>query len=121
YHAGLFEHPAGAAYVQEVADRCVEVVGRGFAHLGEPPEMWDEHGNEIAALCVLLQLQPCRVPAKLFRDWWRRYRAAEGDDPGDREDYEEAYRRCMWRALNYGLMRFSGKRKPAPLTLDEPG
>src|SRR2546423_49837 len=53
YHAGLFGHPAGADYVQEVADRCVEVVGRGFADLGEPPEMWDEHGDEIAALCVL--------------------------------------------------------------------
>jgi hypothetical protein len=120
YHPDLFEHPASAAYVQEVADRCVDVVRRGFADLGEPPEMWDEHGDEIAALCVLLQLQPCRVPAKYFRDWWSRYRAAEGDDLEGLDDYEKAYRRCLWRALNYGLLRFSGEPKPAPLTLGGP-
>ncbi len=119
YHPDLFEHTAGAAYVQEVADRCVEVVRRGFADLGEPPEMWAEHGDEIAALCVLLQLQPCKVSAELFRDWWGRYRAAEGDDLEGLEEYEEAYRRCLWRALNYGLLRFSGEPRPAPLTLGE--
>jgi hypothetical protein len=120
YHAGLFEHSASAAYVQEVADRCVEVVQRGFADLGEPPEMWEEHGDEIVALCVLLQLQPCRVSAELFRDWWSRYHASEGDDLEGLEEYEQDYRRCLWRALNYGLRRFSGKPKPTPLTLDEP-
>jgi hypothetical protein len=76
--------------------------------------------NEIAALSVLLQLQPCRVSAELFRDWWSRYRAAEGDDLEGLDEYEEAYRRCLWRALNYGLLRFSGEPKPPPLTLDEP-
>jgi hypothetical protein len=120
HHPDLFEHPTGAAYVQEVADRCVEVVRRGFADLGEPPEMSDEHGDEIAALCVLLQLQPCKVSTELFRDWWDRYRAAEGDDLEGLEEYEEAYRRCLWRALNHGLLRFSGEPRPAPLTLDEP-
>jgi hypothetical protein len=120
YHAGLFEHPASAAYAQEVADRCVEVVRRGFAGLGEPPEMWDEHGNEIVALCVLLQLQPCRVSPELFRDWWSRYRAAEGNDLEGLDEYEQTYRCCLWRALNHGLLRFSGEPKPAPLTLDEP-
>jgi hypothetical protein len=117
-HAGMFEHPASAAYLQEVADRCVELVARGFADLGEPPEMWDEHGDEIAALCVLLQLEPCRVAPELFRDWWGRYRAAEGD-VADLDGFEEAYRRCLWRALDYGHRRFSGEPKPVPLRLDE--
>jgi hypothetical protein len=121
WHAGMFEHPAAAAYVQEFAGRCFELVAGGFDDLGQPPEMWDEHGNEIAALCILLQLQPCRVPAESFRDWWGRYRAAEGDDDlANLETFEIRYRRCVWRALNYGLMRFSGEPKPAPLDLDEP-
>jgi hypothetical protein len=119
-HAGMFEHPAGAAYVQEVADRYVELVSRGFADLGQPPEMWDEHGEEIAALSILLQLRPCRVAPELFRDWWDRYCAAEGNELEYLDEYETAYRRCLWRALNYGWMRFSGEPRPAPLTLVEP-
>src|SRR5262249_2352798 len=79
-HAGMFEHPAGAAYLQEVADRCVQLVAEGFANLGEPPEMWDEHGDEIAALSALLQLEPCRVDGRLFRDWWDRYLSAAEED-----------------------------------------
>jgi hypothetical protein len=117
-HAGMFAHPAGAAYVQEVADRCVRRLSEGFADLGEPPEMWDELADEVAALSALLQLEPCRVDAGLFRGWWQSYLVACAEEDYE-EEYEWEYRRCLWRALNHGYLRFSGEPKPAPLPMPE--
>jgi hypothetical protein len=118
-HPGMFEHPASAAYVQKVADRCVKRVSSGFRRSYEVSDLSREGGETISALCILLQLEPCQVPPENFRDWWDRYRAATASSDSEEDEsertFEIAYRRGLRLALDHGLRRFSGKKKVVPL------
>jgi hypothetical protein len=105
----LFTDPEAARYVQEVADRLVKVVDAGVAH----DDMVEDPCREadfIAALSVLLVLEPCRVDPGRFASWRERFHKiwaeAQPADPAEAEFFAR-YHACLDQALQIGIDRFS--------------
>jgi hypothetical protein len=112
----LFEHPGSAAYVQEVADRCLRVVVAGFRKRGILRDLCREGGDIIAALATLFVIEPCAINPARLRDCWELYRAAAvGANYEDEEDFQNAYRACLRAALTAGIRKFSAGAETLPL------
>ncbi len=78
--------PSAAAYVQKVADRCVELVREDF----EDEDTWSDlcrEGMGMGALAALLVLEPCKVSVDELGEWRRM--AQEGLARLVEEDDEE--------------------------------
>jgi hypothetical protein len=89
----LFASIAGAAYVQEVAKRCIAMVDEDF----EDEDNWSDlcrEGMGMGCLGVLLVLDPCKVPVSNIERW--RKRAKKGfatleKEPDDELDFHRGY------------------------------
>jgi hypothetical protein len=106
----LFEHPEAARYVQEVADRLVKQLDRGFAAGADVLADLAREGDFLAALAVLLVIAPCRVDPDKFASWRARFRAAlaeSGDADPDEADFVRAYNACVELAFTLGIEKFS--------------
>jgi hypothetical protein len=105
----LFGDPEAARYVQEVADRLAMVVDEGVAR----DYMLEDPCNEadfIAAMSVLLVLEPCQVGPHRFASWRERFREVQaGAKPVDptESDFLARYNGCLEQALQIGIDRFS--------------
>jgi hypothetical protein len=64
----LFATEPGAAYVQEVANRCVKMVEDVFADEDNWSDLCRE-GYGMGGLAPLLVLEPCRVPRDKIEQW----------------------------------------------------
>lgn len=105
----LFGEPEAARYVQEVADRLANVVDEGVAHDYMLEHPCDE-ADFIAALSVLLVLEPCHVGPGRFASWRERFRKVQAEaKPGDpaEADFLARYNGCLDQALQIGADRFS--------------
>jgi hypothetical protein len=105
--ASLFASPPAAAYVQEVAKRCVEMIDGDF----EDADNWSDlcrEGLGLGCLAALMILEPCKVsPAKVAR--WRRS-AKKGIALLEKErDEELAFHRGYYRNLD-GVLAILEKR-----------
>jgi hypothetical protein len=105
----LFGDPEAARYVQEMADRLANVVDEGVAHdymLEDPCH----EADFIAAMSVLLVLEPCQVGPDRFASWRERFREvraeAQPSDPAE-SDFLARYNGCLDQALQIGIDRFS--------------
>jgi hypothetical protein len=105
----LFTDPEAARYVQEVADRLAKVVDDGVAHDDMVADPCRE-ADFIAALSVLLVLEPCQVGPDRFALWRERFRKvwaeAQPADPAEAEFFAR-YHACLDQALLIGIDRFS--------------
>jgi hypothetical protein len=104
----LFADPDGARYVQELADRLARNVDDGIVHDHMVAEPF--RADFIAALGVLLILEPCWIDPDRFASWRARFRKMQADvGPGDPDDSEfiAAYSACLEQALQIGIDRFS--------------
>lgn len=100
----LFEGPEAAQYVQSVADRLVAELDEGF----DDDSMVEDPCREaefIAALAVLLILEPCQVDADHFASWRARFRAAQGDY-GDESAFFADYNANLELAFELGIEKF---------------
>jgi len=104
----LFAHKEAARYVQEVADRLVKQLDDGFAD-DDVVAFLDEEAEWIAALAVLLVLEPCRVDPDHFASWRARFRRATAADEEDvdQESFEARYGACLERAFQIGIDKFA--------------
>lgn len=102
----LFTHKEAARYVQEVADRLVKELDDGF---GDDDILSDLSGEAefIAALAVLLVLEPCQVDAHRFASWRARFRKMQAELGDSDEDFYEQYNACLEQAFQIGIDRFS--------------
>lgn len=86
HEKALFASKAGAAYVQDVAKRCVEMIDEDF----EDEDSWSDlcrEGLGMGCLAVLMVLDPCTVsPARIDR--WRK-RAKKGIEALEKNKDEE--------------------------------
>jgi hypothetical protein len=103
--AALFEHPEASAFVQAVADRLVAQLDEGFADDTVVSDPCRE-ADFIAALAVLLVIEPCEVDADHFASWRARFRAAQGDY-GDEADFCLAYNENLEMAFQIGIEKFA--------------
>jgi hypothetical protein len=117
----LFQHPEAARYVQEVADRCARWAEAGFRKRSLARELSSyEGGRGIAALAVLLVLEPCQVSPDRLESWRGYFRAATAgqEESSTRplplhrrfrglDDFERDYRRYLELAFQFGLQKFS--------------
>lgn len=105
----LFADPDAARYVQEVADRLAEQVDGGV----RDDDMASDPSREadfMAALAVLLILEPCRIDPDRFASWRELFREVYVDpEPGDptESEFYAAYSACLEQALQIGIDRFS--------------
>ncbi|MBL4844794.1 MAG: hypothetical protein JKY65_04640 [Planctomycetes bacterium] len=89
----LFETESGAAYVEEVAQRCVQLVADDF----EDEDNWSDLCREasgMGALATLLVLEPCAVSPEKVLEW--RTSAAKGlaqleAEQDDELDFQRPY------------------------------
>jgi hypothetical protein len=105
----LFADPEAERYVQEVADRLARNVDEGIAYDDMVADPCRE-ANFMAALVVLLVLEPCRVRPDRFTSWRARFRKVQGEaGPGDPNEsaFFAAYHACLEQALQIGIDRFS--------------
>jgi hypothetical protein len=103
----MSEHPDSARYVQEVADRLARKVRTDFRKRGVLRELYEEGADVIAALAVLLVIEPCQVDPNLFRTCWDLYRSATAGIEYDEPDFHVPHSNCLKAALQYGVDRFS--------------
>jgi hypothetical protein len=105
----LFADPEAAHYVQEVADRLARKVDEGIAYdymVADPCR----EANFMAALVVLIVLEPCRIGPDRFASWQERFRKVQAEaGPGDPNEsaFFAAYNACLEQALQIGIDRFS--------------
>jgi hypothetical protein len=108
----LFADPEAARYVQEVADRLMKKVDEGFAD-DEIVEDLSREADFMAALGVLLVLEPCRIDPDHFASWRTRFREvkAEADEQSDplELEFDERYTACLEQTFQIGIDRFSAK------------
>ena len=98
-----------------MADRLVKVVDQGIADDGMVADPCGE-ADFIAALSVLLVLEPCRVGPDRFASWRERFHKLQTEaKPGDGADlrprrvrtFFARYNGCLDQALQIGIDRFS--------------
>jgi hypothetical protein len=98
----LFEHPEAARYVQEVADRLVRWVDAAFRRKDVLWYLYDDGGGRaVAALAVLLVLEPCRIDPGKFKAWHDRIREAPEEELEDAD-----YAKHLETALAVGIEKF---------------
>ena len=105
----LFADPDAARYVQEVADRLASNIDSGIADDGMVADPCRE-ADFIAALGVLLILEPCWIDPDRFAAWRARFRKVQAEaEPGDPDEseFDAAYSACLEQALQIGIDRFS--------------
>lgn len=106
----LFSTDAARAYVQEVADRCVEAVDADFEDEGN----WSDLCREAAGmghLAVLSVLAPCAVSTEKIAAW--REMATRGiaelrDRADDELEFQEGYYANLLGVLDVLAARFAG-------------
>jgi hypothetical protein len=104
-----FADPQAARYVQEVADRLARHVDEGIAcdYMVADPCL---EADFIAALGVLLILEPCQIDPDRFASWRARFRKVQAEaGPGDpnESEFDVAYNACLEQAFQIGIDRFS--------------
>lgn len=67
----LFATRRGAAYVQEVARRCVKMLDEDFADASNWSDLCRE-GVGMGGLAALMVLEPCRLPIRKLESWRRK-------------------------------------------------
>jgi hypothetical protein len=105
--AGCFAHAASRAYVQRVADRCVETVDADFAR----PESLEEPFREAIAMGefgLLLILDPIHVDAENFTKWRAAWRARRLEADPSEADFVARYDAALECAFDYAITRFAG-------------
>jgi hypothetical protein len=100
----LFAHPEATKYVQTVADRLVGELDEGFDDDSVVEDPCRE-ADFIAALAVLLVLEPCRVDADHFASWRARFRTAQGEY-GDESAFFTDYNANLELAFELGIEKF---------------
>jgi hypothetical protein len=97
----LLASPAGAAYVQVVARRCVAMIDGDF---GDPAALSDlcREGTGVGCIGALMVLEPCRVPAAKVRRWRRAAKAGLSEITAQDDD-ELSFMRGYYRALDTAL------------------
>jgi hypothetical protein len=105
----LFASKAAAAYVQEVAGRCVDMINGDFEDEDNWSDLCREAGG-LGCLAVLLVLEPCRVPVKTIERW--RHNAQQGlavlEEKKDEElDFHRGYYRKLDAIFAVLVKRFS--------------
>lgn len=97
----LFATPAGAAYVQAIADRCVEAIERDMAE----EDLWSDICREMPSMglvAVLLVIAPRTVNAAHVESWRdkARHGLAQLREHEDSElDFHEKYHASLERAF----------------------
>lgn len=107
----LFSSKAAAAYVQEVARRCVEAVDEDF----EDEDNWSDlcrEGLGLGSLTALLVLEPCRVSTGRLTSWRRK--AAKGlatleAEPDDELEFHQRYYAKLDKVFALLLRRFAAR------------
>ena len=107
-HAALFATPAAAAYVQSIADRCVEAIEEEL----EDESNWSDLCREVGSmglLAVLVVIAPCTVPIATIETW--RARATQGlaelrERDDDELEFHEAYHANLDRVFDVLAARF---------------
>ena len=108
----LFATKAAAAYVQEIAQRCVGAVDGDF----EDENNWNDlcrEGVGIGTLPVLLVLAPCRVPTAKIERWRKKAKkgiASLEEEPDEELDFHRGYYAKLDKVLALLLRRFRQTR-----------
>lgn len=105
----LFAGKSGAAYVQSVARRCVEMIDEDF----EDESNWSDlcrEGLGVGGLAALLVLAPCSVPARRLDGWRRKARqglATLEAEQGDELPFHRQYYKNLDRVFAALTRRFA--------------
>lgn len=102
-----FAHPAGAAFLQSVADECVEAVDEEFSSSVDIVADLCREGFAVGRLALLLILQPIRVDPACFERWREAYERAAATREDSEGGFFDEYDACMTAALRYGAQRFA--------------
>jgi hypothetical protein len=117
----LFEHPESGKYVQKLADRCARIAQTGFRKRKIACDLCEEGGKTVAALSLLLFLEPCSISASRFREWLDLFWAATAgqDERDSKTDLTNRYRRSVEATLEAAMVRFSEEEVPAEPEAEE--
>ena len=105
----LFAARPAAAYVQEVARRCVEMVDEDL----EDESIWSDLCREsvgMGGLAALMVLEPCRVSPRKLAGWRRKAQAglaALAAEPDEELPFHRAYYQNLDRVFMVLLARFA--------------
>jgi hypothetical protein len=104
YDPSLFEHPEAVRYAQEVSDRLVRWVDAAFRRKDLIWYLYDDGGGRaVAALAVLLVLEPCDVDRAKWKAWLERVRAVKAADEAEGGGgYEDEYVESLEELLRVG-------------------
>jgi hypothetical protein len=109
YDPSLFEHPEAARYVRELTERLVRWVDMGFRRRDLIYYLCDDGGRAVAALAVLVVLEPCRVERRKWKAWLERVRAAkEADAAEGADEYGEEFAGYLEELLLVGAEKRIG-------------
>jgi hypothetical protein len=106
----LFQHRMAVAYVRQVSARLVKQADQGFRGEEVLTDLCRtrQGGGAVAALVVLLLLEPRSAGVRKFQSWRDRWLAAQDGfeaDPSE-TDFYAAYNRCLALAFAVALRRF---------------
>lgn len=108
-HAALFATPAGSAYAQLIANRCVERIEDELGDADNCSDLCREAGS-MGLLGVLMVLAPCSVPLATIESW--RGKALKGlaelrEQADDELEFHEAYYKNLDGAFDVLALRFA--------------
>jgi len=109
-HPDLFQNPRGAAYVQSIANRCVESIEEELRDEGTWSDLCREAGS-MGLLGVLAVLAPCSVPRATIESWNEKARKGLAELRQRKDDdleFHEAYYANLDRAFDILAARFAG-------------
>lgn len=107
--AALFANKSGAAYVQTVARRCVEMIDEDFADETNWSDLCRE-GVGLGGLAALLVLTPCSVPTRKLEGWRRKAKAGLATlvaEPDEELPFHRMYYANLDRVFAALLRRFA--------------
>jgi hypothetical protein len=112
-HAALFASPAGAAYVQSIADRCIETIEGELADEDSWCDLCREVGS-MGLVGVLLAIAPYCIPISTIESWRAKARQGIGqlrDCHDDELDFHEGYYANLDRAFDVLAARFAAREE----------